>query len=99
MSHDEVAVVSVDESVVSRGGDWGGSTDEGASGDESSRTYYFGASTITLDRIREMVEKGYFVEGEERAAREETTPDQNVDGAIVFEEFLLLVYGCLRTLR
>jgi hypothetical protein len=46
-----------------------------------------------------MVEKGYFVEGGERAAREETTPDLNVDEAIVFEEFLLLVYGCLRTLR
>jgi hypothetical protein len=38
----------------------------GASDDENSRTYYFGSSTITQGRIKEMVEKGYFVEGEAR---------------------------------
>jgi hypothetical protein len=40
------------------------STDGGASDDENSRTYYFGASTITLGKIKEMVEKGYFAECE-----------------------------------
>jgi hypothetical protein len=39
-------------------------TDGGASDDENSRTYYFGASTITLGKIKEMVEKGYFAECE-----------------------------------
>jgi hypothetical protein len=40
------------------------SVNEGASGNENSRTYSFGASTITLSRIKEMVEKGYFANGE-----------------------------------
>jgi hypothetical protein len=35
-----------------------------AAGDESSHTYCFGASRITLSRICDMVEKGYFPEGE-----------------------------------
>jgi hypothetical protein len=32
---------------------------EGASDNENSRTYYFGSSTITVGKIKEMVEKGY----------------------------------------
>jgi hypothetical protein len=36
----------------------------GASNDGNSRTYYFGPSTITRGKIKEMVEKGYFAEGE-----------------------------------
>jgi hypothetical protein len=40
------------------------SANEGASGNENSWTYSFGASTITLSRIKEMVEKGYFANGE-----------------------------------
>jgi hypothetical protein len=35
----------------------------GASDDDNSRTYYFGPSTITRGKIKEMVEKGYFAEG------------------------------------
>jgi hypothetical protein len=31
---------------------------EGASDDENSWTYYFGSSTITVGKIKEMVEKG-----------------------------------------
>jgi hypothetical protein len=57
------------------------------SSDESSCTYYFGASTITLSRIHEMVEKGYFAEGEACAAREDTTPEPGDDEAVIFEDF------------
>jgi hypothetical protein len=34
---------------------------EGGSGNENSRTHYFGSSTITVGKIKEMVEKGYFL--------------------------------------
>jgi hypothetical protein len=33
---------------------------EGGSNNENLRTYYFGQSTITISKIKEMVEKGYF---------------------------------------
>jgi hypothetical protein len=36
-----------------------------------------------------MAEKGYFVEGEARAAGEETTPELQEDEAIVFEDFFI----------
>jgi hypothetical protein len=38
--------------------------DAHASCDKSSCTYCFGASMITIDRIRKMEKKGYFAEGE-----------------------------------
>jgi hypothetical protein len=47
-----------------------GSMNVDASNDESSHTYYFGASTITLGQIHEMAKKGYFAEGEARVAGE-----------------------------
>jgi hypothetical protein len=58
------AVGSEDEGAVSRGGGLVGSANDDASGDECLCMYWFNASTITLGRIREMAEKGYFVEGE-----------------------------------
>jgi hypothetical protein len=45
-----------------------------------------------------MIEKGYFAKGEAWVAGEETTPDPQEDETVVFEDFLLVVYGCLRTL-
>jgi hypothetical protein len=65
------------------------SRDGGASDNENSRTYYFGASTITLGHIREMAEKGYFVDGEARAPGAETIPELDDDKVIVFEEFFV----------
>jgi hypothetical protein len=47
---------------------------EGASNDENSWTYYFGLSTITVGKIKEMVEKGYFKEGEARVPGAEMVP-------------------------
>jgi hypothetical protein len=59
------------------------------SGDESSHTYCFGASTITLDWIHKMAEKGYFVEGEACVAREETTLEPQDYEVVVFEDFFI----------
>jgi hypothetical protein len=74
---------------VSSGGESGDFMDEGASDNENWRMYCFGASTITVDRIKEMSDKGYFVEGEARASGEETTPEPNKDNVVVFEDFFV----------
>jgi hypothetical protein len=55
---DEVPMVSGDEVHDLSGGKADDSTDDRASDNENSQTYYFGASTITLGRIREMEGKG-----------------------------------------
>jgi hypothetical protein len=85
-----LAVESENEGAASSGGGSGSSVDDDGSSDESSRTYCFGASTITLSRIREMAKKGYFAEGEARAAGEETTPESQEDESIVFEDFFIV---------
>jgi hypothetical protein len=41
---------------------------EGGSGNKNSRTYYFGSTTITIGKIKDMVEKGYFSKGGARAS-------------------------------
>jgi hypothetical protein len=61
-----------------------------ASCDKSSCTYCFGASTITLGRIRKMAEKCYFAEGEACAAGEETTPKPMDDEVVIFEDFFIV---------
>jgi hypothetical protein len=45
---------------------------EGGSCNENSQTYYFKSSTITVGKIKEMVEKGYFPEGRARTPGAET---------------------------
>jgi hypothetical protein len=65
------------------------SMDGGASDDENSQTYYFGASTITLSKINKMVEMGYFVEGEAQSDWAETVPEPNNDKAISYEDFFI----------
>jgi hypothetical protein len=52
---------------------------DGGSGNENSRTYYFGSSTITVSKIKEMVEKGYFPKGGVRAPGIETVPEPDDD--------------------
>jgi hypothetical protein len=69
--------------------------DDGASYNAKLRTYYFRSSTITVGKIKEMKEKGYFPEGEARALGAETVPEPNGDEAVMYEDFLLLVCACL----
>jgi hypothetical protein len=64
-------------------------TSIGASDDENSRMYYIGLSTITRDKIKEMVEKGYFAEGEARELRAETILEPHDDEAVVYEDFFI----------
>jgi hypothetical protein len=61
--------------------------------DGGSRTHscYFGPSTVTITRIWEMIDQGYFTEGGARTPGEETILEPKNDEAIVFEEFLQLV--------
>jgi hypothetical protein len=68
---------------------------KGASDDENLWTYYFGSLTIIVGKIKEMVEKGYFVEGEAHAPGAETVPKPDSDEAIVYEDFLVLACACL----
>jgi hypothetical protein len=51
VGHGKALVASENEDATSSVGGSGGSVADDASGDESSLTYFFGASTITLDRI------------------------------------------------
>jgi hypothetical protein len=64
-------------------------TDGGASDDENSQTYYFGASTIALSKIKETVEKGYFAEGEAQAPGTEVVLKPDSDEAIMYEDFFI----------
>jgi hypothetical protein len=63
-------------------------TSAGASDDEHSWTYYFGPSTITRGKIKEMVEKGYFTEGEAHEPRAETIMEPKDDEAVIFDFFI-----------
>jgi hypothetical protein len=63
----KVPIASGDEGHALSGGETDGSTDGGASDNKNTQTYSFGASIITLGHIKEMAEKGYFVDGKARA--------------------------------
>jgi hypothetical protein len=62
----------------------GGYFDEGS----HTHSYYFGPSTVTVCRIREMIDHGYFAKGSARVPGEETVLDPTGDEVVVFEEFL-----------
>jgi hypothetical protein len=54
-------------------------------------------SIITIGKIKEMVEKGYLMEGEGCVPGTEMKPEPDSDEAVVSEDFfLLLVYACRR---
>jgi hypothetical protein len=53
------------------------------------RTCYFGLSTITVGKIKEMEERGYFLEGKGRAPGAETVLEPNSDEAVIFEDFYI----------
>jgi hypothetical protein len=78
-----------DEGRVSSEGRTNDSTDERASDNENSQTYNFGSSTITLGRIKEMVEKGYFADGEARAPGAGIVPKPDEDEAVMYEYFFV----------
>jgi hypothetical protein len=52
---------------------------EGGLGNENSRTYYFGSSTITIGKIKEMVEKGYFPKDRAHAPGADTVSELDND--------------------
>jgi hypothetical protein len=64
-------------------------------GDEGSRNYCFSPLTVTVSL--EMSALNYFVNGDTHEPGEETVPEPGDDEVVIFEDFLLLVFGCLRT--
>jgi hypothetical protein len=84
---DLVLVASGDGGHVSRRGGTDESADERASDDENSQTYNFGASTITMGRIKEMMEKSYFADGDAHTLVAETMSEPENDEAFVYEDF------------
>jgi hypothetical protein len=54
---------------------------------ELAWSYDFGASSVTVGRIRQLESMGYFAEGLAREPGEETVPEPNTDEVVVFEEF------------
>jgi hypothetical protein len=61
--------------------------DECASDNAKLRTCYFRSSTITVSKIKEMEEKGYFPEGEAHAPGAETMPEPNGDKVVMYKDF------------
>jgi hypothetical protein len=85
----EIRVASSEEGRVSNVGGTDDSTDRGASDNENSRTYNFGASTITLCHIKEMVEIGYVADDETRAPGAEAVPELENNEVIIYEDFFV----------
>jgi hypothetical protein len=69
---------------------------EGGSDNENLRRYYF-RSSITIGKIKEMVEKGYFSKGRPRAPGAETVPEPDNNEVVVYEDFF--VAGLCMTLH
>jgi hypothetical protein len=86
---DEVPAAFRDEGSVSSVDRSDDSMDGGASNNKNLQTYNIGASTITLSRIKEMVEIGYFVDGEARAPEAKAVPKLDDDEAVMYEGFFV----------
>jgi hypothetical protein len=86
---DKMHVASGNTGSALSGGGTDESADVSASDNENSWTYNFGACTITLGYIKEMSEKGYFVNGEARAPWEEIMLEPDEDKAIMYEDFFI----------
>jgi hypothetical protein len=56
---------------------------------ESSYSYVFGSSTVTVGRIRQLASLGSFANGAARESGEEIVPELTEDDAVVFEEFFI----------
>jgi hypothetical protein len=96
---DEIPVASGEEGRVSSAGETDNSEDEGASDNENSWTYDFGASTIILGRIKDTMKKGYFTDGEARAPELRWYRSRIMTRMSFMRTSLLLVCECLRILR
>jgi hypothetical protein len=79
-----------EERIVSaRLSDASSQSDGGDARVESSQlqSFYFGPSTVTVSRIRGMVDCSYFADGMGHEPKEETVPEPHADEAVLFEEF------------
>jgi hypothetical protein len=85
----EVSAASDDEKHLSCPGGTDNSLGRGASDNENTQTYNFGTTTITLGRIKEMVEKGHSADSEARAPGAEAVPEPHGDEDVVYEDFFL----------
>jgi hypothetical protein len=63
--------------------------EEGASDNVKLWMCYFGSSTITVGKIKEMEERGYFPEGEGRVPGAKTMLEPNGDEVVVYEDFFI----------
>jgi hypothetical protein len=61
----------------------------GALDNTKLRTCYFGSSIISVSKIKEMEERGYFLEGEGRAPGAETVLEPNGDEGVIYEDFFI----------
>jgi hypothetical protein len=52
-----------------------------------SQSLYFGPLTVTVRRIRGMIDNGYFADGINYEPGEETVPEPRVEEVVLFEEF------------
>jgi hypothetical protein len=62
---------------------------KGGSGNENLRTYYFGSSTITVSKIKEMVEKGYFLKDGAHTPGAETVLESENNEVVVYDDFFV----------
>jgi hypothetical protein len=62
---------------------------KGASDSAKPWMCYFGSSTITVRKIKEMEERRYFPEGEGHALGTKTVPKPNDNEAVVYEDFFI----------
>jgi hypothetical protein len=62
---------------------------QGATGDivDSSQSFLFGPSSVTISPVHGMIDSGYFAKCMGRQPGEETVPEPHPDEVVVFEEF------------
>jgi hypothetical protein len=70
--------------------------DKGASDNVKLRPCYFGSSTITVGKIKEMEERGYFSKGEGHAPGAEPCQSQMATKPSYMRTFLSPACACLR---
>jgi hypothetical protein len=63
--------------------------DEGTSDNTQLWMCYFGSSIITVGKIKEMEEKGYFPKGEARTPGAEIVLEPSGNEAIMYKDFLI----------
>jgi hypothetical protein len=64
-----------------------GSCSEASEAVDNTGSFFFGPSTVTVSRIRGMIDSGYFAEGMGHELGEDIVPEPNPDEVVVFEDF------------